>query len=161
MPRVTGGGQGVTLELERHEADLLRGLVDEMAMLLDHHDDRDDVVQRILPDAYEDPQEEKKYRELVGDDVLRAKLDGLREARDALGQSGGVTLELGPERVGPWLALLTDMRLAIGTRLQVTPESMETEIDPENEDAAAYSVLHWLGWVQGTILERLNGGTDA
>jgi hypothetical protein len=51
--------------------------------------------------------------------------------------------------------LLTDLRLAIGTRLDVTEEKMSDDIDPDDPEAAALSVLHWLGWVQGTILEAI------
>jgi hypothetical protein len=37
----------------------------------------------------------------------------------------------------------------------VTEEKMSGDIDPDDPEAAALSVLHWLGWVQGTILEAI------
>ena len=54
-----------------------------------------------------------------------------------------------------WLATLTDLRLALGIRLGVDEERMGAEVDPSAPDAAAMTVLHWLGWVQEGIIHAL------
>ncbi len=152
------GGRGgrVRLRLDETEAGLLRELVAEMQTMLEADiSDTDPVKQRLFPQAYDDPQNEKGFRDLIGSDLENAKLDALRDVRDALGLQGATNLELGPDDVGSWLRLLTDLRLAIGVRLDVTEESMSAEIDPDDPNAPAFSVLHWLGWLQGSILERI------
>lgn len=60
-----------------------------------------------------------------------------------------------PEEIDSWLSVLTDLRLAIGTRLGVSEESMLEEIEPTHPDAPAYAVLHWLGWLQETFLDAV------
>jgi hypothetical protein len=66
----------------------------------------------------------------------------------------GVTT-LSPEEGEAWVRALTDMRLAIGTRLDVTEETMSTEPDPDDPSAAPLQILHWLGWLQESILDQM------
>lgn len=146
--------EGVLVELEDDERELLRRLAIEMATLLEADVPREDeVVQRLFPDAYEDPQDARAYRDLVGSELSKVKLEALETVRRALDRD--VIGPLSEEDATAWLAVLTDLRLAVGTRLAVTEESMETDIDPDHPDAAAYSVLHWLGWVQESVLREL------
>ncbi len=148
----------MTVELDEPEAMLLRSLISEMQMLLEADVPAGDPVkQRLFPRAYENDEHERGFRELTAGDLETAKLETLREVRDALGHSGAARVEVGPDEVGSWLRLLTDLRLAIGVRLDVTEETMAAEIDPDDPNAPALSVLHWLGWVQGSILERIEG----
>lgn len=145
---------GVIVLLEDDERELLRRLTHEMKTLLEADISRDDeVVQRLFPDAYEDPEDAMAYRELVGSQLSDVKLEALSSVRAALDEP-----TIGPlseEDTTAWLSVLTDLRLAIGVRLEVTEETMETETDPGHPDAAAYSVLHWLGWVQESVLREL------
>ena len=126
-----------------------------METLLAARSDRDPVVGRLFPRAYETKKEEESYRSLVGDELVTAKKANLRTAGDMLGREGAAEAALSEDQAEAWLALLTDLRLAIGTRLDITEEKMSEDIDPDDPEAAALSVLHWLGWVQGTILEAI------
>ena len=151
------------LELEDHEAGLLRNLLDEMGTLLEVRIEADPVTHRLFPRAYEDPDQESAYRELVGDELIDDKQRAVRAARSALGDDGGVSLELEADDVATWLRLLTDLRLAIGTRLEVDEARMSSKVDAGDPDAPALSVLHWLGWLQESLIERAipaGGGTD-
>ena len=49
--------------------------------------------------------------------------------------------------------MLTDLRLAIGARLEVTEELMSADVGPEDERAPALVTLHWLGWLQEMLLK--------
>lgn len=147
-------GGAVVAELEPGEIQLLRNLLEEMRTLLDADIPRSDpVIGRLFPDAYEDAEDSQAYRELVGDELRDVKLQTLATARATLDRAGGAPLTLGPEEVETWLSLLTDLRLAIGTRLDVTEPEMEMELDPDDARAPAFAVLHWLGWMQGALLE--------
>jgi hypothetical protein len=145
----------ISVRFTDDEAELLRRLLAEMEMLLEAKSPQDPVVGRLFPRAYETNEEEESYQSLVGDELVAAKRDNLRSARDTLGTEGPAEAELSQDQADSWLALLTDLRLAIGTRLDVTEESLSKDIDPDDPDAAALSVLHWLGWVQGSILEAI------
>ncbi|MEA2508005.1 MAG: hypothetical protein QOG21_87 [Actinomycetota bacterium] len=151
-------GKTPVLKLDPQERDLLRQLLTEMRTLLEADLPRvDDVTRRLFPDAFDDPQEAAKFRELVGDELRADKLAALEAVDEQLAENGSGEVSLGPAKVQGLLSLLTDMRLAIGTRLGVTEETMQTELDPSDPEAPALSMLHWLGWMQETVLSEING----
>lgn len=158
MPTFNTVPRGVTIEFDEQEADLLRRLFDEMLGLLESNAGPDDpVIDRLFPEAYEgrDPDAENDFKRYAGSELERMKLDGLRDAAEILGPDGAGTVMLNAEMATAWLALLTDMRLAIGTRLKVDEEKMSAPLDPRDPESPALGVLHWLGWVQEEILDRL------
>lgn len=148
--------EGLRAGLEAEEADLLRELIAEMNTLLEAEVPPSDAVKkRLFPDAYEEREEAEKYRDLVGDDLLQTKKEALRIVRERIGSQGSVETSIPETEIPSWLALLTDLRLAIGTRLEVDEAKMETEFDPDDPDGPAMNVLHWLGWIQATMLEAI------
>lgn len=153
--------EGLRVDLERGETRLLRELLAEMKLLLEADiPPTDPVLKRLFPEASDDPDEAAFYRDLVGNELKAGKVEALRLVTERLGTRGPVETSIPEEEWDAWLSLLTDMRLAIGTRLQVTEEKMEEELDPEHPDAPAMSVLHWLGWVQGSMLAAIQGEDD-
>ena len=60
-------------------------------------------------------------------------------------------VRLDAESTERWLSTLNDVRLALGTRLEVTEEMAEP--DPEDPDAPAYVVYLWLTELQGVLIE--------
>jgi hypothetical protein len=149
--------EGIRSRFDEDEARLLRELLKEMKLLLEADIPHTDTVkQRLFPDAYDDPERSAEYRELVGGDLLQEKLAALHTVNERLGRRGSVETSIPDEEVTAWLTLLTDLRLAIGTRLEVDDETMEEDLDPNDPKAPALSVLHWLGWVQGSMLEALD-----
>jgi hypothetical protein len=151
-------GKASVLKLDAQERDLMRQLLDEMRTLLEVDLPRaDDVTRRLFPDAFEDPGEAAKFRELVGDELRADKLAAVEAVDGQLAEDGAGEVSLEPPKVHGLLSLLTDMRLAIGTRLGVTEETMQNELDPSDPQAPALSVLHWLGWMQESVLSEING----
>ncbi|HYP24702.1 MAG TPA: DUF2017 family protein [Actinomycetota bacterium] len=149
-------GRGPVLHLEEHEAGLLRQLVDETRTLLEAGVPRaDPVIARLFPDAYDDPEDAQSYHDMVGDELRKEKVRSLAAVSESMGPAGRADVELNDELVTARLAWLTDVRLAVGTRLGVTEEKMGAEIDPASPEAPAYEVLHWLGWIQESIIERI------
>jgi hypothetical protein len=145
-----------TMRLDEAEADLLRGLTAEMETLLTTEGGEGDaVVDRLFPDAYESPEDESTFREMVGDDLHRHKVEALAEVRDALGKRGAASIRFSDGDPGTWLTVLTDLRLAIGTTLGVTEETMSQDLDLDQSTNQPLLVLHWLGWVQESILREI------
>ncbi len=145
---------GLIMRLDAAEADALRTLLGEMHALLSDTGPPDEVSERLFPRAYESAAEEDAYRELVGAELHGVKEANLRIVAESLEAAGSDHVALGPREIDAWLAVLTDMRLAIGTRLGVTEESM-AEPEPRGPDAPAHRVLHWLGWLQESILKQI------
>jgi hypothetical protein len=148
--------EGLRARLDAEEAGLLRELIAEMNTLLEAEVPRADAVKkRLFPDAYEDREEAEKYQDLVGDDLVQRKKEALRIVRERIGSHGSVETSIPEPEIPEWLALLTDLRLAIGTRLEVDDAKMEAEFDPNDPNGPAISVLHWLGWIQSAMLEAI------
>lgn len=149
----------MTLELDAEEAALLRELANQMKELLEHeHEIQDAVIDRLFPSAYADPKDAQAFSELVGDDLKKGKLDAIRSVLSVLGEPGEVDTTVPSSEIDGWLTVLTDMRLALGTRLNVTEETMEAELDPEDPASGGLAVLHWLGWVQEMFLRAIQEG---
>jgi hypothetical protein len=143
---------GVRLLLDDAETDVIRRVTAELrALIASEVDANDPVVDRLFPSAYEDERNEQAYRELVGEDLVRYKLEALDAISTSLGE-GASDIKLEGDALAMWLASLTDLRLAIGTRLDVDEDRMAADIDPRDPNAQALSLLHWLGWIQEGLL---------
>jgi hypothetical protein len=146
----------VRMSLDAREAALVRELLKEMKTLLEADIPRQDaVVSRLFPDAYDDPEEAEAYRQLVGDELHKGKTAALQRVEALAGTTGRVDEDLTGEDVEAWLTVLNDIRLAIGTRLSVDEDRMGSDIDPDDPDGPALSVVHWLGWMQELMLEQI------
>ncbi|MGI8407190.1 MAG: DUF2017 family protein [Actinomycetota bacterium] len=149
--------EGLRVHLEGDEAEILRRLIAEMQMLLEAELAQDPVNQRLFPQAYEDAADSSAYNELIGDELRNTKKLAARTVLERLGERGELHSSIPEEEVDAWLTLITDLRLAIGTRLGVTEETMADDMDTDSSDAQAYAVMHWLGWLQESILTAQAG----
>ncbi len=152
IPVVNGGARVV---LDDAETDIIRGLTNELRTLLaDGRVDRGDpVYERLFPSAYEDTKDEAAYRDLIGDDLLTHKLAALDAVSTALGPSESSSeITITDDALDAWLSCLTDLRLAIGVRIDVDEERMAAGFDRDDPDASSLAVLHWLGFVQESVL---------
>jgi hypothetical protein len=148
---------GVSIELEGDEASLLERLTDEMQLLLrEEPSPTDPVSKRLFPDAYDDPMDQAQYSDLMGDSLAAGKRAALAKMQESLAARSDERVLLEGDTAEAWLSTLNDMRLAIGTRLDVTEEVMNQELDPSNPQAGALAVLHWLGWVQEAVLREIS-----
>jgi hypothetical protein len=149
--------QGGRLLLDDAESDLIRRMAGELRALLTGLDTADDpVIERLFPATYEDPAEEASYQALIGEDLVQQKLEALDVVSTSLGPNGSeVCLE--GEILHTWLACLTDLRLAIGTRLEVDEEIMSADVDASDANGRSLAVLHWLGSIQEGILRTCAG----
>ena len=76
--------------------------------------------------------------------------------KERLKGRGPLETSIPEDEVLAWLTGITDLRLAIGTRIDVTEEMMAADLDPKDPTAPALSVLHWLGWLQESILAEIS-----
>ena len=136
------------LRLSEGERELLQRLPAEL-LALQTADPDDPALRRLRPSAYEeDAGAEAEYRRLM-DGELQA---GRREALQVLADTA-TRDRLTPEELDAWLRALTDLRLALGTRLDVTEDAYAREIDPHDPDAYELSVFAYLSWLQEQAVE--------
>jgi Domain of unknown function (DUF2017) len=144
------------LRLNDAERAVLRMLHAELGTLLDEPDDPD--LQRLFPPAHEDPEREAEYRGLVGDQLVDGRTRALQTVERTLDAE-----KLTAEEADAWLRVLNDLRLILGTRLDVTEETMLGELDPRDPNAQQYAVYAYLSWLQEQLVAALSadvGPTD-
>ncbi|WP_406419880.1 DUF2017 domain-containing protein [Streptomyces sp. NBC_00842] len=129
----------------------------------------DPALARLFPEAYGDEDSELRaasaeFRRFTENDLrTRKRDDALTVVRtlDALQSGeGGAVLTLSADECRSWLGALNDLRLTIGTRLEVSDEDEGGEgslyrlpdSDPRKPMVMAYL---WLGALQETLVETL------
>ncbi|PZT71988.1 MULTISPECIES: DUF2017 domain-containing protein [unclassified Streptomyces] len=130
----------------------------------------DPALARLFPEAYGDGDDELRaasaeFRRFTENDLrTRKREDALAVVRtlDALTPAGdqAAVLTLNAEECRNWLRSLNDLRLTIGTRLEVTDEDDGEEgslyrlpdSDPRKPMVMAYL---WLGALQETLVETM------
>jgi hypothetical protein len=134
-----------TVDLGPEERALLRELPLQLRQAFSANPEGSNF-QRLFPPAYEDdPEAETGYRAMVGRELEQSKgaaLGTLSETADAT--------ELSDEELNSWLRALNDIRLWLGTLLDVSED--ETGDDPEDPPHILYHVLTAL---QSLIIDAL------
>jgi len=176
------GGQ-VTAGFEQQEAAVLRGLVSQLEDMLaaraeeapqdplaeltgirtgPSESPNDPVLSRLLPDYHkldpdnptqEDLDSAGALRSLHEPELVDAKVGVAQVVMQTLPRDGG-NVELTYEQADAWLAALNDVRLALGTALDVT-EDMPDELPEDDPRSPHLGVYHWLTWVQESLVEAL------
>jgi hypothetical protein len=181
-------GGGAAVALDEVEISILRSLAMQLLELIGPGDEpaqgedplaslfaegpseppADPALARLFPDAYGDEDDElrefsSEFRRFTENDLRdRKRADGVAVVRtlDALGPpgKGGAVLKLTGDECLHWLGALNDLRLTIGTRLEVTDEDEGAELyrlpdtDPRKPMVMAYL---WLGALQESLVETL------
>ncbi|MFB8036069.1 DUF2017 domain-containing protein [Streptomyces sp. NPDC056004] len=130
----------------------------------------DPALARLFPEAYGDEDNELRaasaeFRRFTENDLrARKRTDALAVVRtlDALtiAGNGGAVLELTGDECRNWLGALNDLRLTIGTRLEVSDQD-EGEADslyrlPDSDPRKPMVMAYlWLGGLQETLVETL------
>ena len=136
------------LRLSDGERELLERLPAELLALLAAEPD-DPALRRLRPSAYEnDPEAEDEYRRLMDAELQGGRRDALRLLAETAARD-----RLTAEELDAWLRALTDLRLALGTRLDVSEEVYSREIDPNDPRAYELAVFAYLSWLQEQAVE--------
>ena len=150
-------GATVVARLDPAEAGIVGLLLDQLDQLLtaDRGDVAGDpVLARLLPDGHRvDPALAADYRALTEFSLREGKTDDLAMVRATLPPDGGeVRLDL--DEGAAWLRTSNDLRLALGTRLDVT-EDTEPPDDFTDERDHQLGVYYWLTALQGSLVDAL------
>jgi hypothetical protein len=136
------------LRLSDAERALLRDLPQQLLAALAAVPD-DPSLRRLRPAAYEDDADaEDEYRRLTAEGLAESRSDALRTVADTAGRD-----RLTADELDAWLRALTDLRLVLGTRLDVTEDTYAQEIDPRDPQAYELSVFAYLSWLQEAAVE--------
>lgn len=137
----------------------------------------DPVVLRLFPDAYRgDDEAASDFRRFTERGLREAKAGyaatvlaslataepGIQRDPEASKPREKVRVDLDADQAQAWLRTLTDLRLALGTRLGVAEGDADewdalTDDDPRRQ---IHDVYEWLGWVQETLVRALSAGLE-
>jgi hypothetical protein len=140
----------IRLALAPQGREVLRSFAQQVVDLLDA--DPAGTTRRLFPPAYaqaDDAEHEDEYRRLMGED--------LRQRHREAAQTLLATLDndvLSPEEAETWLRALNELRLVLGTVLDVSEEDDGPD-DPDDPRAPGYALYHYLTAVQGELIEEL------
>jgi hypothetical protein len=108
----------------------------------------DRLDQAPYPD---DPEAAAEYRRLMADELVQSRAADRSAFSLTVEQSpGGVTLS--PGEAEAWLRVLAEGRLVLAARMGISEDGWEDDLP---EDDPAGSLLHYLGWLQGSLAETL------
>jgi hypothetical protein len=141
VKRLRSGRYQVRLSPE--ERDLLRGLPSQLKDLLERTDDP--ALKRLFPPAYiDDPEGEAEYRRLVGEDLM----EGRKAALDTMAATVDAT-DLDEQQITAWLSSLNDLRLVLGTQLDVGE-------DEEPVDTPIHQVYYYLTMLEDAVITAMS-----
>jgi len=153
----------VVARLDPAEAGIVGLLLDQLEQLLAADADDvagDPVMARLLPDGHRsDPELAADYRELTESSLRSGKTDDLAIVRATLPEGGG-EIRLDRDQAGAWLRTSNDLRLALGTRLDIT-EDTEPPDEIADEQDQQLAVYYWLTSLQGSLVDALADGRGA
>jgi hypothetical protein len=97
-------------------------------------------VRRLFPTAYPERDDlEAEYQDMVRDDLVAKRLAAIDEVEATI-----VLPTIDDEQLSTWLTTFNDLRLVLGTRLDVS-EDDDPYIDPDDPNAAALVAYGYLG----------------
>ncbi len=106
-------------------------------------------TRRLFPTAYpDDPERDAGYQVFAKDQLI----DKRREAVDIIRRTADAEV-LTAEELGSWMGVLNDLRLVLGTMLDVSED--EDEIDVAGEDAESKLLYHYLGELVHGMVQAL------
>lgn len=117
----------------------------------------DEVLLRLLPNAYADPVDASEFRRYTESDLRRKKSAHAMLVRSGLMEMENRSILLDSEGALAWLGALNDIRLALGVRLKVDENSHERLelLSPDDPMHAVFAVYSWLGWLQESLVLAL------
>jgi hypothetical protein len=143
------------VRLSEQERRLLASLAAQLRAALEADTDaggaKDLTLRRLFPAAYpDDERRDLEYRSMVHDDLLakrQASLDTVEASID--------TARLDEEGLLAWMGAVNDVRLVLGTRLDVSEET-ELVADRDDPDAPALAVYGYLGYLLESMVAALS-----
>jgi hypothetical protein len=161
------------IELLRNEAAVPTTDVDPFEALLDFSGPttapEDPVLARLFPAAYRDDDDAAgEFRRYTETQLRSGKAESAGALIDALEEAGlpseveaglFIDVELDPREAMAWLKTLTDMRLALATRLGVEEgdDDYWDSLPDDDPRAHVHDIYDWLGFLQETLVRALSG----
>lgn len=183
----SSGRNGITLRLDRSEADVLKQLLLQIDQLVTDPDDRDSgdsgdtddplgellgtdagrrptdpALLRLFPDGYLDDDEAAgEFRRFTQRGLRQVKGERIHTAIAVVDQvdERGTAVAVTADQAAALLGALNDLRLVLGVRLGIVADDQDVTEDWDDDDPrmASYGAYQWLTWLQVGLLDAMGG----
>jgi hypothetical protein len=135
----------IRLRLPAEEQALLRQVAASTRALLADGDDP--ALLRLFPPASDDPDLDQEYRELMRGQLAAGRERALERLEATVDREA-----LSPEEADLWLRALNDVRLVLGTRLDVTEDLDWDALNPHDPRAPELALYAYVSWIQELLV---------
>lgn len=117
----------------------------------------DPALARLFPAAYRDDDEASAdFRRFTERSLRESKVAHARTVKDTLEKSGEKVV-LAAHEAKSWMLALNDLRLALGTRLNIQEDDTRfDEVEDDDDQASAFHIYDWLTYLQETLVRSLS-----
>lgn len=119
------------------------------------------TLRRLFPVAYHlDEQHEAEFQRLMREDLLARRIG----AAEALAASAEAKVLETDEEINLWIGAINDLRLVLGTQLDVSEDSddlYDEDLAEDDPRAAQIHVYSWLGFVLEMLIRAATSEEDA
>ena len=142
-------GDGYTVDLGEGARDLLVELCRQSRLLLENEDPSSDpAMDRLFPPAYpDDPLADLEFGSALGDTPRNDKLAAIETVERTANAD-----RLTEEELLAWIGVVNDLRLILGTRLEMTDDPDDEGPAPDDPSREAYEVYMFLGMLLQEML---------
>jgi len=164
LERVEGG---LRLRLDADEVDVVASLAEGLAARLAHArtdpSEDDEILERIAPTVSRSDREvDTELRAMLRDDLLGSRVERLHELAGTLrgdGGPSGVDRVLGRDAAMRMVEALNDLRIALAATIGY--EALDrAALGPDDRRADAVRLLDALAWLQGGLIDFVDGDVD-
>ena len=148
-PAFSKEGDRFTVHLSRGVRGLLVELCRQSRALLEAEDPSSDpAVSRLFPPAY--PLQNLEFETNLG----AAPRSGKLEALDVVERTANAST-LTEDELLAWIGVVNDLRLVLGTRIEITEEATDEDFPADDPRHETYRVYQFLGFLLQELLEGI------
>jgi hypothetical protein len=124
------------LRLAPEERDVLRGMPDQLRRLMAEDDPG---LKRLFPPAYlDDAERDAEYRRLMREELVNRRLESLAMVEATVDAD-----RLSEEQLNAWMKVINDLRLVIGTSLDVQEDDDPAQQLAPDDPLAPMQAMYW------------------
>ncbi len=156
MPRhlIKRTRRGYELRLGPDEREVLRGLPAQLRQLLEEESPSSDAAMaRLYPPAYpDDPLRNLEFEMVAGDELTKQRLAAIETMERSLESE-----RLTEDELTAWIGVVNDLRLVLGTRLEITEETREQDFPQDDPRRSAFTLYAYLTYLVDEGVGALSG----
>ena len=138
------------VRLPEEERRVLADVLPQLRAALEGDAAADPGFKRLFPVAYaQDAELQAEYAAMVGDELVTKRVAQVDTVLETI-QADRLT----EDQLFAWMGAVNDLRLVLGTRLDVSEET-DLAVEPSHPDAASYGLYAYLGWLLELLVDAV------